>query len=239
MITQGVKTAERCDDCGGVLICDTGQFIDRGRLCWGTEATCQTCSAAWCDQALADADRLADQLPEHERTDTWFGYSERKHNVHLSHALTVLGSIQRARVAQDAALAVTGPGSMAGALLRIDAAACLHRDGDSDSEQACRAATAALIDLSPDFRTSLTLTRAMDLYRTIPARHRTERAVQELHDVPRPTPPLPGRQYPVRREQSLPRLQHSCSAASKTNRHTTRSIVLGAAGDLTGACPMP
>ncbi|MGW2050322.1 hypothetical protein ACWCPF_34885 [Streptomyces sp. NPDC001858] len=50
MITQGVKITTPCEACGGMLTCDTGQFIDRGRLWWGTEGTCQTCPAAWCEQ---------------------------------------------------------------------------------------------------------------------------------------------------------------------------------------------
>jgi hypothetical protein len=40
--------------CGGVLILDTGEFIDRGRLWWGTEGTCQTCPVAWCEQDSGD-----------------------------------------------------------------------------------------------------------------------------------------------------------------------------------------
>ncbi|MFE3991151.1 hypothetical protein ACFXPW_05500 [Streptomyces goshikiensis] len=55
MITQGVQTTARCEACGGVLIRDTGQFIDRGRLWWGTEGTCLTCPLAWCDQGFGDA----------------------------------------------------------------------------------------------------------------------------------------------------------------------------------------
>jgi hypothetical protein len=50
MLTQGVKITTPCEACGGVLIRDTGQFIDRGRLWWGTEGTCQTCPVAWCEQ---------------------------------------------------------------------------------------------------------------------------------------------------------------------------------------------
>ncbi len=50
MITQGVTVTTRCDDCGGVLIRDIGQFIDRGQLWWGTEGRCRTCPAAWCEQ---------------------------------------------------------------------------------------------------------------------------------------------------------------------------------------------
>ena len=49
VITQGVKITTVCEACGGVLIRDTGQFIDRGRLWWGAEGTCQTCPVAWCE----------------------------------------------------------------------------------------------------------------------------------------------------------------------------------------------
>ncbi|MEU9663546.1 hypothetical protein [Streptomyces chartreusis] len=50
MITQGVKIATQCDACGGVLTRDIGQFIDCGRLWWGTEGACQSCTVAWCEQ---------------------------------------------------------------------------------------------------------------------------------------------------------------------------------------------
>lgn len=50
MITQGVRITTLCEACGGMLIRDTGQFIDRGRLWWGTEGACQTCPVAWCEQ---------------------------------------------------------------------------------------------------------------------------------------------------------------------------------------------
>ncbi|WP_328535077.1 hypothetical protein [Streptomyces sp. NBC_00344] len=50
MITQGVKITAQCEACGGVLIHDTGQFIDRDQLWWGTEGTCLSCPVAWCEQ---------------------------------------------------------------------------------------------------------------------------------------------------------------------------------------------
>lgn len=132
--------------------------------------------------ALADADQLAARLPDDQRADTWFGHCEQKHHVHLSHAFTVLGETGRARESQERALALSGMGSsMACTLLRIDAAACLHRDGDS--EQACYAATAALRDLPADYRTGLIRTRAIDLYRAIPAQHYREPAVQGFKKV--------------------------------------------------------
>ena len=50
MITQGMKITTRCDDCGGVLIRDIGQFIDCGQVWWGTEGRCRTCPNVWCEQ---------------------------------------------------------------------------------------------------------------------------------------------------------------------------------------------
>lgn len=50
MITQGVKITTRCDDCGGELISDIGQFIDGGQVWWGAEGSCRTCPNAWCEQ---------------------------------------------------------------------------------------------------------------------------------------------------------------------------------------------
>lgn len=55
MITQGAKVTARCEACSGVLILDTGQFIERGRLRWGTEGNCLSCPVAWCEQDSGDA----------------------------------------------------------------------------------------------------------------------------------------------------------------------------------------
>ncbi|WP_328314907.1 hypothetical protein OG432_34625 [Streptomyces sp. NBC_00442] len=55
MISQGVKITTQCVGCGGVLILDTGQSIEGGRLWWGTEGACQSCPAAWCEQDFGDA----------------------------------------------------------------------------------------------------------------------------------------------------------------------------------------
>lgn len=55
MIIQGVKVAARCEDCGGVLIRDVGQYLDREQLWWGTEGACETCSNGWCEQDTGGA----------------------------------------------------------------------------------------------------------------------------------------------------------------------------------------
>jgi hypothetical protein len=47
--TQGVRLTSQCDGCGGGLVRDIGQFIDRGRLWWGVEGQCRDCPNAWCE----------------------------------------------------------------------------------------------------------------------------------------------------------------------------------------------
>ncbi|MEU0820339.1 hypothetical protein [Streptomyces mirabilis] len=132
--------------------------------------------------ALAAADALMGRLPEGERSDTWLTYSEQKHHVHLSHALTTLGDTRRARESQQRALELSAPTStMTRTLLNIDGAACSHHDGDS--EDACRRTVAALTGLPDGYRTGLVRRRAQDLYEAIPAHHHREHAVRELRDV--------------------------------------------------------
>jgi hypothetical protein len=132
--------------------------------------------------ALRAADQLAAALPDGERADTWFGDCEQKHHVHLSHALTALGDTSRARESQAHALALSAPTStLTRTLLRLDAATCQHRDGHT--LDACQAATVALTDVPVRFRTGLTRSRAVDLYRSVPADLRSAPPVRGLADV--------------------------------------------------------
>jgi tetratricopeptide (TPR) repeat protein len=134
------------------------------------------------DTALRDADRLADALPEAERADTWFGHCEQKHHVHLSHALTALGETSRARESQAHALALSAPTStLTRTLLRLDAATCQHRDGYT--LDACREATTALTDVPARYRTGLTRSRAVDLYRSVRANMRRTPAARALAEA--------------------------------------------------------
>jgi transcriptional regulator with XRE-family HTH domain len=134
------------------------------------------------DSAIRAANHLADALPDAERADTWFGHCEQKHHVHLSHALTALGETKRARESQTHALALSAPTStLTRTLLRLDAATCQHRDGDT--LDACQAAVAALTDVPARFRTGLTRSRAVDLYRCVPVNVRSAPAVRALAEV--------------------------------------------------------
>ncbi|MET9902399.1 hypothetical protein [Streptomyces sp. NPDC006446] len=53
--TQGVTRTSRCERCGGELVSDVGQFIERGRLGWSVEGQCQACPDAWCEMDTGPA----------------------------------------------------------------------------------------------------------------------------------------------------------------------------------------
>ncbi|MEU9035375.1 hypothetical protein AB0D45_10835 [Streptomyces sp. NPDC048352] len=53
--TQGVEITSSCPACGGVLVRDVGQFIERGQLRWGIEGRCQACSNGWCEMGVGPA----------------------------------------------------------------------------------------------------------------------------------------------------------------------------------------
>jgi hypothetical protein len=132
--------------------------------------------------ALRDAEQAENSLPESERRDTWFGHCEQKHHVHLSHALTALGDTGRAHESQAHALTLSAPTStLTRTLLRLDAATCLHREGDTLG--ACQAATTALASAPARHRTGLTRSRALHLYRNIPARLRSTPPVREFAEL--------------------------------------------------------
>ncbi|MEU5757038.1 hypothetical protein [Streptomyces sp. NPDC047829] len=68
--TQGVEATSPCASCGGVLVRDVGQFIDRGQLRWGVEGRCQACDNAWCEMGAGSAPEEIRQalLAEHGAT---------------------------------------------------------------------------------------------------------------------------------------------------------------------------
>ncbi|MFF7954003.1 hypothetical protein [Streptomyces griseorubiginosus] len=100
----------------------------------------------------------------------------------MSHALTALGDTRRARESQQRALELSAPTStMTRSLLTIDAATCIHHDGDT--EEACLRTVAVMSGLPPVYRAGLVQRRALDLYRSIPAQHQHEPAVRGLREV--------------------------------------------------------
>ncbi|WP_406177394.1 hypothetical protein [Streptomyces sp. NBC_00996] len=53
--TQGAKLTSQCESCGGELVRDVGQFIERGRLQWSVEGQCQACPKTWCEMDTGPA----------------------------------------------------------------------------------------------------------------------------------------------------------------------------------------
>jgi hypothetical protein len=118
--------------------------------------------------AVADAEGLMDRLTAQQASNTWTGYPEQKHHVHLSQALTLLGDTRRAYATQARALELSrSPSLMTRALITIDRATCLAHDGEPG--KAARLAAQAYGELPASYRTGLTKTRVMSLYRTLRA----------------------------------------------------------------------
>ncbi|MFD9744818.1 hypothetical protein [[Kitasatospora] papulosa] len=71
--------------------------------------------------------------------------------------------------------------TMTRSLVAIDAAECVHHDGDT--EEACQHVLTVLTALSDASRSGLVRHRATDLYYSSPAQHQKESAVRDLRDV--------------------------------------------------------
>ncbi len=85
----------------------------------------------------------------------------------MSRALTLLGESQRAYASQERALELSrSPSLMTRALIEIDKATCRAHDGAGD--EAARLAAQAYGALPPAYRSGLTRTRALNLYRSLP-----------------------------------------------------------------------
>ncbi|MEV7417702.1 transcriptional regulator [Streptomyces sp. NPDC089919] len=128
--------------------------------------------------ALEDLRTLAERLDGQATADTWFGYPEQKHHVHLSQAYTLLGNTKAAYQAQDQALALTdSPSVMTRALLAMDTATCLRTDKDPNA--AADMAAGVFTRLPGPYREGLVRTRATSLQHSLTGRPR-DRLAQAL-----------------------------------------------------------
>jgi hypothetical protein len=119
-----------------------------------------------------------ERLSSDQTVNTWFGYPEQKHHVHLSQALTLLGETQRAYAAQTRALELSkSPSVMTRALIAIDRATCLAHDGER--EEAAHVAADAYGQLPASYRSGLTRARAQAVYRAV----RDVSAAEQLQSV--------------------------------------------------------
>ncbi len=119
--------------------------------------------------AVADVEVLMERLDNTATADTWFGYPEQKHHVHLSQALTLIGETSRACTTQNRAVELSrSPSLMTRALVAVDRASCLAQD--HEPEEAARLAAQTYGELPVSYRTGLTRTRTVALYRSLPSR---------------------------------------------------------------------
>lgn len=122
-------------------------------------------------EAVKDAQVLAERLSGPEEADTWFGYPPQKHFVHLSQAYTLLGDTEAAYTAQDDALYLTtSPSVMTRALLAMDTATCLRLDGDPPT--AAEMAAEVFGRLPAPYRDGLIRSRAEALHHVLDGRPR-------------------------------------------------------------------
>ncbi|MFD9453457.1 helix-turn-helix domain-containing protein [Streptomyces sp. NPDC059985] len=121
--------------------------------------------------AINDVKSLAERLDGAESADTWFGYPEQKHHVHLSQAYTLLGDTQAAYREQDTTLELTGsPSVMTRALIAVDTATCLRVDGDH--AEAATMAVGVWERLPAPYRQGLIRSRTQALQRQLTGRAR-------------------------------------------------------------------
>ncbi|UGQ09240.1 transcriptional regulator [Yinghuangia sp. ASG 101] len=117
-------------------------------------------------EAVADARAIAEHLDAAQTADTWFGYPQQKHHVHLSQAYTLMGRTREAYTEQESALALTrSPSVMTRALLAMDTAMCLSADGDSTG--AVDKAVDVWQQLPEAYRVGLVRSRAYALHETL------------------------------------------------------------------------
>ncbi|MEU1806379.1 twin-arginine translocation signal domain-containing protein [Streptomyces sp. NPDC019937] len=117
-------------------------------------------------RAVIDARSVAERLDGSQTVDTWFGYPEQKHHVHLSQAFTLMGWTREAYTEQAAALALTrSPSVMTRALLTMDAATCLSADGDPSA--AADVVVGIWEGVPEEYRSGLIRSRAEALCQTL------------------------------------------------------------------------
>ncbi|HEY0689097.1 MAG TPA: helix-turn-helix transcriptional regulator [Kribbella sp.] len=135
---------------------------------------------AGAERAMRVAEALVDQLDE-PPSDAAFRFNDKRLLLYLSGTLTYMGEFARARRVQEQALEryrsepelVIDP-----ALIRLDQAVSEASRGDA--EGASMQAIQTLQQLPPAHRTSIVLTRALDVVAAIPSARRQRPAVAEL-----------------------------------------------------------
>lgn len=137
------------------------------------------------DQAIRMLDRAhdgLDALPEADRADTAFGYTQRQLLFYEGDALVTLGDCQRAERALTRALRLYPPGEFLDrALINLGLARCLLESGEP--EQALGLSRDVLAGLPREHRPQIVVRAARQLGRSAAARHAGLPAVREYREA--------------------------------------------------------
>ena len=132
--------------------------------------------------ALARTETILSKLTPQQMTRSAFGYTEAQFRFHESSAYTRLGQVRAAIAAQDRALALCQPDDYTDwALIRLDRATCLARQGDPLA--AARYAVDTLQRLGTGQRHGIITSRATELADAIPAICQSAPATRELREL--------------------------------------------------------
>jgi hypothetical protein len=115
-------------------------------------------------------------------TGSAFGYTESQLRFHEGNAYTHLRDTRAAFKAQERALELCPPGDYTDwALIRLDRATCLARDGDVPAAIAC--GTQTLASLTDGQSQGIIILRGRELARAIPLKYRADPAVREFREL--------------------------------------------------------
>jgi tetratricopeptide (TPR) repeat protein len=132
--------------------------------------------------ALDRAHEALDQLPEEERRDTAFGYTERQLLFHQGDALVTLGDHRGADDAFGQALRLYSPAEFLDrALVALGQARCRLQAGQP--EEALRLSRETLLGLPSQHRPGLVLREAQSLGEAVAAKHGDFPAVRDYREV--------------------------------------------------------
>jgi tetratricopeptide (TPR) repeat protein len=129
--------------------------------------------------ALAAAERIHGRLAPGELAASAFGYAESQLRFHAGDALTRLGDTATARPVLDRALELCAPQDYTDwAMIRLNRAACLAANGDTDAALAYAADTLTALDAPR--RQGIITVRARDLLGSLTPAQRSSRAALEF-----------------------------------------------------------
>jgi hypothetical protein len=187
---QEAYTAYYSDDLfGAVEVARHAQDVAVGTACVGValasaleaRAQARLGQVAATHQALAAADAALGRLGADDVVASAFGYNEAQLRFHAGNALTHLGDTAAACPAQELALQLYSTSDyLDRALVHLDHADCLARDGESEAALAELAST--VTELSPGQRQGIIAQRVLEVLAPCPP----SPAVRALRDVLRP-----------------------------------------------------